>query len=411
MPGYSLVLSWIALGFAAGGRFVEAERLADRAIYQDAKSCGAVATWALAHVFDSEGRTAEGISKLSGDGVKYYETSGLLFFDGRLASYGARFLLDREGLGEGRSPLRMYDTAFERVLRYSGYSHGRPWTSPQRRVPRARTEQLMESIGQEAKSFFGQLFGGKDSEPVQESKQGGNEPPADSRPTVEDVLAWMPPTPQLLADATFLLLRLTLNGSILPSDHRWTELTAAWMTVLESLLDQEVAYDGEEPNSAVLIPLGVVAASLMCPPIALPATEGRVAQLAEAFSLFGELLRSQSADDVVHSTDETRTKWAKVTKKLSEAVAVTDEFNGWDMELRPVIDQVICYAACQSGDPESLYIARSYNSLGVSLRPNCPEEWSRYGTVLEALGDDFAAEDARAASVSLGAGEGGAGAH
>jgi hypothetical protein len=81
------------------------------------------------------------------------------------------------------------------------------------------------------------------------------------------------------------------------------------------------------------------------------------------------------------------------------------------MELRPVLDQIMCYAACKTKDPTSLCIAMSFNSLGVSLRPNCLEEWFSYGAVLEKLGDNVAAEDARDASVSLGAGEGGAGAH
>jgi hypothetical protein len=191
MPGYSLVLSWIALDFAAGGRCTEAERMAERAMYQDAKSCGAVATWALADVFDAEGRTAEGISKLAGDGVQYYEGSGLYFFDERLASYGARFLLDREGLGEGRSPFRMYDTAFDRVLHYSGYAHGRPWAKPQRRALRARRELMLESIGESAKSFFGQMFGRKDTAlvPDKEKLKPAVDEPAEAKLTLEDVLA------------------------------------------------------------------------------------------------------------------------------------------------------------------------------------------------------------------------------
>lgn len=408
IPGYSLVLSWIALGFAVGGRFTDAERLAERALYQDAKTCGPVATWALAHVFDAEGRTAEAISKLTGDGVQYYEESGLVFFDGRLASYGARFLLDREGLGEGRSPLRIYDTAFDRVLHYSGYALGHPWTKPQRRAPRARREIMKES----AKSFFGQVFGGgQESDKHDTVEQVMATERAEEKATLEDVLAWMPPTPQLLADASFLLLRLTVNGSVLPSDHRWKELTNAWTIVLTSLLDQEHIYDDEGPDSGSLSPMTVMAASLMCPPVSLPPVEGRVRQLSHVFSRFGQLLRSESSETTSIPTDERKKAWAEVVELLSEAATSTGDFEGWDMELRPVIDQVICYAACRSEDPEALCIARSFNSLGVSLRPNCPEEWFRYSTVLEALGDDVAAEDARAASVSLGAGEGGAGVH
>ena len=39
---------------------------------------------------------------------------------------------------------------------------------------------------------------------------------------------------------------------------------------------------------------------------------------------------------------------------------------------------------------------------------NCPELWWRYGRVFEMLGDEVTAENARAASISLGSGEGGA---
>ncbi len=399
MPGYSLALSWIALGFAAGGRFTDAERLAERAIYQDAKTCGPVATWAFSHVYDAEGRTAEAISKLAGDGVKYYEEGGLSFFDGRLASYGARFLLDREGHGEGRSSLRMYDTAFDRVLQYSGYANGNPWSQPQRRTPRTRREVMKES----AKSFLGRVFGGRNEETVEDVVQDEK---IQGKATLEDVLGWMPPTPQLLTDASFLLLRLTVNGSVLPSDQRWAELTKAWTTSLSFMLDQHNIY-GEGPDSARLSHTAIIAASLMCPPVALPHSEGRVFLLSRAFSLFGQLLRSDSSQPA----DETKKAWAEVVKLLSEASSSIDDFEGWDIELRPAIDQAICFAACKSQDAESLCIARSFNSLGVSLRPNCPEEWYRYSIVLEALGDDVAAEDARAASVSLGAGEGGAGVH
>ena len=165
----------------------------------------------------------------------------------------------------------------------------------------------------------------------------------------------------------------------------------------------------KDPTRQGLVHTAIIAASLMCPPIALPHTEGRVSLLSRAFSLFGQLLRSDSSDS--QPADETKKAWAEVVKLLSEASSSTDDFEGWDIELRPAIDQAICFAACKSQDPEALCIARSFNSLGVSLRPNCPEEWFRYSTVLEALGDDVAAEDARAASVSLGAGEGGAGVH
>jgi hypothetical protein len=407
MPGYALVLSWIALGFAAGGRFPEAERLAERAMSQDAKSCGGVATWALAHVYDAEGRTAEAISRLTGDFAFHYEASGLLFFDGRLRSYGARFTLDREGLGEGRSSLRVYDSNFDRVLQYSGYAYKRPWGKPQRRAP--KTSSLVESAEQSAKSFFGRLFGGKDEESKHDKKET-DEPaansPAQAMLTLEDVLAWMPPTPQLLVDATLLLLRLTINGSVPTDDRRWKELTNAWNVLLT--LDRLETREGDQgADSGHLAPLVAATASLVCPSTALPQTRGRVVQLSKALSLFGELLRSGSPNDDARPTDKEKEAWISVTKELSEAMTCVDEFDSWDMEFRPILDQIICHAACKSDDHESLCIARSICSQGVSLRPNCPEEWFRYSVVLKHLEDDVAAEDARAASISLGSGEGG----
>ena len=419
MPGYALVLSWIALGFAAGGRFPEAERLAERALYQDAKSCGAVANWALVHVYDAEGRTAEAISRTSGDFAQHYERSGLLFFDGRLRGYGARFSLDREGLGEGRSSLRVYDANFDRVLQYSGYAYGRPWGKPQRRAPKATS--LVISAEQTAKSFFGRVFGGKHEESQYDKKEmagTGASGPAQaiagieaSGPTqamlgIEDVLAWMPPTPQLLVDATLLLLRLTINGSVPPNDRRWKELANAWNVMLT--LDQLNSDEGDKAvDSGTLAPLGAAMASLVCPLRALPQSKGRVMQLSKALSLFGELLRSESSMSDSQPMDKETEAWISVTKELSEAMTCVDDFDGWDMELRPIFDQVICYAACKTDDHASLCIARSICSQGVSLRPNCPEEWFRYSVVLERLGDNVAAEDARAASISLGSGEGG----
>ena len=407
MPGYAQVLSWIALGFAVGGRFPEAERLAEHALYQDAESCGAVAAWALVHVYDAEGRTAEAISRTSGDFSHHYERSGLLFFDGRLRGYGARFSLDREGLGEGRSSLRVYDANFDRVLQYSGYAHGRPWGKPQRRAPKGTG--LVAAAEHTAKFFFGRLFGAKHDESQSEKKEmaaTGASGPAQATLGIEDVLAWMPPTPQLLVDATLLLLRLTINGSVPPNDQRWKELANAWNVMLT--LDQLNSDESDKGlDSGTLAPLGVAMASLVCPLTALPQTKGRVLQLSKALSLFGELLRSESSMGDSQPTDKETEAWISVTKELSEAMSCVDDFDGWDMELRPIVDQVICYAACKTDDHASLCIARSICSQGVSLRSNCPEEWYRYSVVLEHLGDNVAAEDARAASISLGSGEGG----
>ena len=81
---------------------------------------------------------------------------------------------------------------------------------------------------------------------------------------------------------------------------------------------------------------------------------------------------------------------------------------GWDFDLRQFLEHSLIRAAVEVGDYESLCLARAVCSEGTTLRSNCPELWWTYGRVLEMLGDKVAAENARAASISLGSGEGGA---
>src|SRR3569623_610361 len=106
--------------------------MAARAMKDGKKVAGGLATLAQAHVFDAGGRVAEGISALANsDGISNYEGSGILFFVCRLGGFGARFFLDREERGRGKSKsLRLYAENFQRVLDYSGFSEGRPWIRP-----------------------------------------------------------------------------------------------------------------------------------------------------------------------------------------------------------------------------------------------------------------------------------------
>jgi hypothetical protein len=76
--------------------------------------------------------------------------------------------------------------------------------------------------------------------------------------------------------------------------------------------------------------------------------------------------------------------------------------------LRQFLEFALIHAAMEVGDYESLSLARAICSEGTTLRSNCPELWWRYGRVLEMVGDEVAAENARAASISLGIGEEGA---
>ena len=154
--------SLMALGFAVGGRDEDAEQMAERAMNQGKSVCGGLATWALAHIYDAKGRVAEGISALANfDGISNYEGSGFLFFDCRLGGYGARFSLDREERGRGKSAaLRLYEANFERVLGYSGFDSGQPWRQPLQRAPLAWTEKKALDGGDIATpSFFDRILG------------------------------------------------------------------------------------------------------------------------------------------------------------------------------------------------------------------------------------------------------------
>jgi hypothetical protein len=92
---------------------------------------------------------------------------------------------------------------------------------------------------------------------------------------------------------------------------------------------------------------------------------------------------------------------------LSDNSPTSSHQIGWDFDLRQFLEYALIHASLQVGDYESLCLARAICSEGTTLRSNCPELWWRYGRVLDMLGDDVAAENARAASISLGSGEGG----
>lgn len=82
------------------------------------------------------------------------------------------------------------------------------------------------------------------------------------------------------------------------------------------------------------------------------------------------------------------------------------QFRAWKFDARPILEHAVVYSACKAGDTESLCLARSICSEGVTLRPNSPEEWWRYSIVLGLLGDEVASEDALNYSINLGGGQG-----
>lgn len=469
MPGHAMASSLVALGLAVGGRFEEAEPLADRAMKQGRKVCGALATWSQAHIFDGGGRVAEGISALANfDGMTNYEGSGFLFFECRLAGYGSRFSLEREERGRGKSKaLRLYDAHFGRILEYSGFGVGQPRTRPHQKAPLGWSETKSIDMGEEderdkeeaTSTFFGKWFGGGkdvpdkgDDQKQQEYEiiERGDRAPsreADAwEPSCEDILTWIPPTPQLLSDATLLLFRFTLNGTISRKDGRWDAIRKAW----EAMLTIQRKHQG----SIIFSPLISLAATLVCSPSETGADTIGNGRLAQGLYMLGEQLQlgdmpnessatgaggeptTKAIREVVAEREpdfwlpareeQTNNKWKEIVNHLTAALDGFDEeddgapngggttitadsasrFRAWDFDARPIVEHAVVYAACKSGDIESLSLARSICSQGVTLRPNSPEEWWRYSIVLGLLGDDIASEDALNNSINVGAGQG-----
>jgi hypothetical protein len=468
LPGHAISTSYQAVGFAAssGGSAVSlAELLADR-VLSSRRHCGitgGVATWAHALVCDATGRVAEGISAAANsDGIRNYEGCGFLFFNATLAGYGARFALDREERGRGKSKaLRLYDEQFRQVLELSGYASGRPWQRPNQPAPIswAQSTVQLESGGAGASesdrgSFFSRFFARGDDTKKQ-SGPGQTESPDDSQqyeiisqgnhspssrlerwdPLAEDVLTWLPPTPNLLADATLLLLRFTLNGTIARSDLRWEEVRKGWDATLS-------VQDKHGGRLTELSPLASVVASIVVPPSETGADQMGSGRLALGLHMLGEQLQlgtKPAGGDEVEDLEKAPTlfervviadrepefwlpasreggddngtseKWKTIVEHLATAIDGEEEgdsLRAWTFDSRPILEHAIVYACCKSGDLECLCLARSICGQGVTLRPNSPEEWWRYSIVLGLLGDDVASEDALLSSMRVGGGQG-----
>lgn len=436
LPGHALVSSLMALGYAVAGRDEDAARIAETSMSQNSKICGAVATWAQTHVFDAKGRVAEGISACANfDGVANYEGAGLLFFDSRLGGYGARFSLDREERGRGKSAaLRLYEANFERVLDYSGFSEAQPWTQPRQSAPLAWQEPKVLLEDNTKSSLFGSFFSKKKTEDKTKKYElmmkKINFPSTNVEgwePSCEDTLTWLPPTPSLLSDATLLLLRFTLNGTISPKNARWDNVRNGWSALfkIQEKYNSDLAFH----------PLACVTASLLLPPEETGGDQQFGGSVSKGLHLMGKMLRlgnpetveerTTSVRELIAETDpnfwlpakeDAKGKWKEIVNLLTTAIdgagddvdffSKSSRFGFWDFETRPILEHAICYSACKAGDIHSLSIARSICSNGVTLRTNAPEEWWRYSIVLGLLGDDVASEDALNNSINFGGGQG-----
>ncbi len=403
IQGHAIGSSLIAVGLAVGGRYREAEQLVDVALQRDSGGASGICAWALAHIYDCEGRVSEGTSTLTGFGVEYYESCGFLFFDTMLASVGGRFVLDRDGARADTVSMRLYDEYFGRILKYSGYDYLENGPAFHK-SPQSRRKMVINSAAGAASSVLNRLFGQNQTEETNssEDKDGKAAIQLDSNnaPSLEDILAWLPPTSNLLTEATLLLTRITISGAIDTNDERWSHLNVAWQKVVETERKYSVWNDAGFFSHS---PLSRVAIALVLGDSYLKNTHhDQTEKLEKAFSLMGTLL-SKKYDDY------SKNDWRDVANALSDIRSgrgKDGESFGWNQNFGNFLEHSICFCALNSDDYHALCTARSICSEGVTLRPNSPETWFRYGTILEKLGDNENASNAFHASVSLGSGEG-----
>ena len=430
--GQTLASSLVAVGLSSSSalsRAATAETLIEMAIARDPDGAGGTSVWALSNILGSEGRSSEMVSRLAGfDGTQLYQNCGFLNFYTRMAGYGGVALLDRRGAASERSSLRLYDGGFAHLLNYSGNNAvginngGEEVVLRDLKVPRSVASDVVGSI-------FSGWFGNddakeKENDPSlqdQENVQRKRQKPR----TLEETLCWLPPSPILLMQATSLLFRLTLVDGVSPSDHRWVDLKAAWKYSLEM---------GDEANTQKpfeFMPMALLASSLLLDPETLHVENipTRLESAMQGLNKMGKLLKLGHQD----KTSATASEWNEVLRDLAQARDSCQRWEmpdgmesatylstrnsgdnsnpsypiGWDFDVRQFLEHGLCYAAVQVGEYESLCLARAICSEGTTLRQNCPELWWRYSVVLDMLGDEVAAENARACSQSLGAGEGG----
>lgn len=440
-----MAMALMAVGFAVGGHVNDAEQMTEGALSQGKKVAGGLASWAKTYIYDFKGRVSEGISALANiDGIDNYEGSGFLFFESRLGGYGARFSLDREERGRGKSKaLRLYGSNFERVLGYSGYSEGRPWTQPKTKAPLSWVVSEFKSIddgSSTSEMFYSYFFGTSKKKDRDDNKQivvqDDNTPSSRLdpwEPSCEDVLTWLPPTPSFVSDATLLLLRFTLNGTISPRNARWDNVRNAWATTL----DIQRKY---ERRPFKFDPLASISASLLFDPsetggdlvgngrlakglykMGQMLKLGKVSSSEESQTSVRELIAELSPDFWLPTKDGDKEQWRDILLHMASAIDGVDffdedggnefaspqlRFQHWDFEIRPIVEHAVVFAACKAGDIDSLSLARAICSRGVTLRPSSPEEWWRYSIVLGLLGDEVASENALYTSINVGGGQG-----
>jgi len=440
IQGHPIGLSLIGLGLAMSGRSSHvAEDFAERAQKSDGQivggigsegaawGCSGISSLALAHIYNTEGRTSEGISLTSGfDGAQKFNRCGFLFFDSILGGYGCKFVLDKDGSVADRIALRIYDENFSRLLSYSGYDD-RNEGPVLMHAPEKKINLVTKSATSTVSSMFHRIFGGgltndkheneKDDEKVIELNEFKS---------IEDILSWLPPTTQILTEATLLLVRLTVNGIIDGNDNRWQEIRAAW----EKTKSYHEKYMMRQEGNSELFstsPLIRAASIIALGEVLYSKKDGspnnsNLNSLEEGSYYLGKALQATSSSNydqqywkkVVALFSTSRSGWTRIkvekgdesTTVVSPLTSIKQDNGDYGLQYRDYLENAICYAALMSDDRECLSVARSICSEAVVLRSSCPEAWLRYSSILEKLGDYTAAADAKAASFSLGFGEG-----
>ena len=234
-------------------------------------------------------------------------------------------------------------------------------------------------------------------------------------------------------------MRSAFNGTVSVNSARWDHVRNAWKVMLE--IQEEHVGSGD---ALTFYPLASVVASLLFPPSRTGGDQIGNGRLAEGLYMMGELLRlgnpvteserNISIREIIADKDPNfwlpalddakREEWTTIVRHF---VAARDgmEYSGgkentaddaransalrlqcWDFEARPLLEHTLVYAACRSGDTESLCVARSICSQGVTIRQASPEEWWRYSIVLGLLGDVTGSENALENSINFGGGQG-----
>ena len=445
-PAQNIASSLISIGLSSSSsssRASTAERLAEIAMARDSDGTGGTSVWALSHCLAAEGRSSEMTSKLAKfDGVQNYEPCGYLHFNIRMKLYGGIALLDMKGAGADRSSIGKYDESLGNVLGYSGNDvqglerGGEEVCLREMRIPRSIKKDMVGAVGSMFTGWFSNSNKDDANQQTYQSTNGVEETNQHHRKlqtrTVEDIFCWLPPSPLLLTHGTALLLRLTLCDAIAESDDRWEDLRAAWTIALDGDTGKETV----SRSPVEFMPLAMLASALVIEPSEINLSKVPLPLLCamEGLNKMGKIMhlgQTSKQADVSSSVEDWREvmqllarardmcqRWDMSTGMSSSTYALPNHLDGdtsftssrpigWDFNLRQFIEYPLCHAAIQVGDYESLCLARTMCSEGTTLRSNCPEVWWRYGSMLDKLGDEVAAENARAASVSLGSGEGG----